>query len=603
MPGFPTIVGCFALKQFLDFSYPLVVSSNTNPGKSTTLNTLLGREVAETREGRTGGAIGKFFIVSDKVYEELTSPRANKRKDSSEDSDTANESDCDSKAIASGSDTNSKVRKTGDESGVNVDDSSRMDDTASVGIGGDDPVQEILEQSKMANEESRTAGTAPVQEVLLRCPPEFGELQKGTHLVVYDMPGLNDVDLAVQNEQMVNELWPTWDYAVVVVDATQAVDTIESMKPAEMAKQLQDTIRKIPIIINLNKVDEPVRDKKKVVAILERFKKMGLSDMVIPTSSQFALLYRNHKKSKNLEEFSERCKTFDDAKGGVLDTFGNSEVGEYKWMLQETREDKLKAIYKELSDEGLLQFKLDSTNFEAFVNAIRDRSGTEKARNKLFKLQLDFEMASIGGANLVESILACYEKYGVLGQDTEDLKDFFWIKFSDFEGKVFARVNGNTDVKELEVLVDTLEAYHHFITKEAHGWEDQVNRIVSSFVTIIERQIKLALDSEMNYRKNHVNTGSVGWKSLSHVCWIHLFQSFLSCESSEHFTKYFSKYAMVIKNRITYIQRSLDEPSAEKASLWDSTFVPESISDPSHWGCLCWKFCTFMKRKQVEKYG
>jgi GTPase Era involved in 16S rRNA processing len=82
---------------------------------------------------------------------------------------------------------------------------------------------------------------------------------------VVDIPGINEAGAGSKYRNFVAQKWHTFDVVVLVMDGKQGVNTEEQIKMLQFVKENQEKRREIPLIILLNKVDDPDDSEQSVL--------------------------------------------------------------------------------------------------------------------------------------------------------------------------------------------------------------------------------------------------------------------------------------------------------------------------------------------------
>ena len=412
--------------------------------------------------------------------------------------------------------------------------------------------------------------------------------------------------MKVEHRQIVENLWADLDAVFVVMDASKPASSEEATAVPKMVKRLCDSVRKIPVIVIANKVDEPeaIEDQNKVKEIRRCIAEIfgGVSDytdssdfqlpMLIPISAQYALLFRNRQMSKNFEEFRELSKSFNE-NSSVFDNFGLQELGKTKWKQLKQMDEKLRHIYDALGDDCLFQARMNETNFGCVTKFYREYLGSKTAQGNLLANQLDFKTCETG----VEEFIKNLEVYDAMYTELDKPKNLgscFWKKYDDFENAVFTKVNGKDDVAELQRAMAALETFYVYVW--ASSWPEKRARLAEvscAMGKLVKRQIKMAMDMENLHRKDTVETPGTGWSALKDTDWMDIFLSILLCEGSKQFVENFGQYKVALHKLVCLIERSLDCGTSKAAVEHTFRSIPESLGDPNHWGYMAWKFCSF----------
>ena len=280
----------------------------------------------------------------------------------------------------------------------------------------------------------------------------------------------------------------------------------------------------------------------------------------------------------------------------ILDKFGQEELGRFHWSRQTTQYKKLKEIFKALEDQDLLKHRMGATNFERLMSFFHENFGKEESQADILDRQLEFEASNLGLVEFISHLTTLHEKCNVLGREPRVLKECFWKKYGRFEDDSFKNINGMDGVVSLSIAMEALIAYHIF--SESSCWKDEIGKICEAMRSLVERQIKLAIEMEQTHRQT-VGTNEAlpnfGWRAMSALDWLDLFLAILVCDGSKFFIQSFgASYKPVLQKIVLRIHSSLDA-SVGQASLNGMT-CPKSLQTPGHWGHVTWRYCEFMEK-------
>lgn len=112
----------------------------------------------------------------------------------------------------------------------------------------------ILNEIKGDNEKLRNSNMI-VEKVFDIAPSDILiKMRPDTTLVIVDIPGINEADTDNIYKNYVEEKWNTFDCVVVVMDASEGVNTSEQVELLKFVKKNATGKRRTPVIIVGNKV-------------------------------------------------------------------------------------------------------------------------------------------------------------------------------------------------------------------------------------------------------------------------------------------------------------------------------------------------------------
>ena len=205
------------------------------------------------------------------------------------------------------------------------------------------------------------------------------------------------------------------------MDGKQGVNTEEQLSSSSSLKIIKRRRENISLIILLNKVDDP-DDEEQSLLIDEsrkeaekqfhcqlgeflqptqqqaRKRKAKFTAVLVPTSAMHAYFYR----TASLMTF-DQFKKFDKE---LIEKIGREEVGRFKWKGL-SQEKRYHAVYEAVREEGQYKERLEATNFDKFLGALRNSIGDEESQLKTLEEQVMVSLKAPGLAVQFESI---YEK-------------------------------------------------------------------------------------------------------------------------------------------------------------------------------------------------
>ena len=492
---------------------------------------------------------------------------------------------------------------------------------------------EVKKENARLRESSEELDAPKVVDIYLN--QFLGEMRPDTRLSLIDIPGVNDVKNKSNYKKWVDENWSTFDCVVVVLDATQGVNTNDPLDLLKLAK-MNEQIRSVPIIILLNKVDDPENQELKVLcleiqeavqdifgvsdrvaALSEFFRTMRDGDIddfpspvVLPVSAQYALLYHSANGTQlGLEEF----KGFPFP---LVEKFGLDEVGKHKWNRLQSKEEKYERAYNELQDCGLFEDMLRSTNFDKFSEVLTSAiCGCEVQTNWIIKQLLDKSAKE----DPIKTLRVMVHKLKALGASTAStakLPIFFWKEYSEREDKAFEALTGPETVSCLASPMSLLVEYHGF-AKEKY-WHTETEAVAEKIVSLVHRQLSFLIEKlfgkqsvgkaeSWDYMElpsaltMNINVHAISWEAVSLDNWTAILDSVLLVSHYKWFCETFGVEIIAMQRVIQTIERTI----ACKAMQWGEptsgrgyynrteVTVTRALTDPKHWGHIIWSACRF----------
>lgn len=314
---------------------------------------------------------------------------------------------------------------------------------------------ETLKESASDNAANRNSAAGVVKEktydIELKDP--LVKLRQDTKLVIVDIPGINEAGTSSKYKDYVNDKWHTFDVAVVVMDGRQGVNTEEQMDLLKLVKSNTGSIKKIPIIILCNKVDDPddkeqgsllaeargaierifkVKDRQKALKdlIQEASKKerkgrckAALLPAVIPISAMHAFLYRSGSRL-TFEEFQKMDEDF-------IEQIGKESYGR-QWRGYSASK-KLEKAFEAVSDENQRRDGLEASNFDSLVKVLAYCIGGEKRQCAVIREQVEASLQRLSKAkddcDLSGELFSAHRKLTAVHSSTDHLRTYFWRAF------------------------------------------------------------------------------------------------------------------------------------------------------------------------------
>ncbi|GAX16055.1 hypothetical protein FisN_20Hu270 [Fistulifera solaris] len=524
----------------------IALIGHVSVGKTTVLNALFRDKFGEVSMKRTTAGINYFRIISNKL-------KANKRLKVEESAEEPTEE-------------NGK-RKIGIASY----------DTKSAGA--------ILKEITPDNKAFRNSSAIHEKFFDIEHDEPLCDMRKDTDLVVVDVPGINEAGAGSKYRDFVEKKWHTFDVVVLVMDGKQGVNTEEQLKLLQFVKNNQETKRRVSLIILLNKVDDPDDEEQSVLVdesrkeaekqfncTLEKLlhntqkgaksKMSKLTPILIPTSAMHAYFYC----TASLMTF-DQFKKFDK---DLIEKIGREEVGKFRWK-NLSEDKKYQAVYEAVSEEGQYKERLEATNFDKFLEALRDFIGDELAQLKILQEQVRVSLKNLSPKEgLANQFRAAYEKSKAVGMQFANLSDHFWTTYNELEKQVMSDVKGPTTIGLLSEAMTELKCFHNLANQAS--WEEDQNKALERMRGLIRRPLLLVFEKASECT-NKMASGAYlpkspphEWSDLSPLDWHTICNSFLLLSYNKTFCCTFG----FEKNLVEIIKDSLSISSLSCAFCCES---------------------------------
>eukprot|EP00977_Amphora_coffeiformis_P017392 scaffold5627_cov158-Amphora_coffeaeformis.AAC.3 len=220
-------------------------------GKTTVLNALFGAKYGEVNMNRTTALVNNFRIC----------PRPHAERD-------------DKEAKSKGDDKEEKEGSVGgmdkDKGASTTTGTNATKRTMAWATAADDPVSPAaaLKSTTAENAKHRHKNTKKVAEKdydVVLDEPLHRPLRDDTRLVIVDVPGINEAGTSSKYKDWVDDNWHTFDVVVVVLDGRQGVNTEEQTDLLARAKRNAETIKDVPLVFLLNKIDDAQDEHQKIL--------------------------------------------------------------------------------------------------------------------------------------------------------------------------------------------------------------------------------------------------------------------------------------------------------------------------------------------------
>ncbi|KAL7568390.1 hypothetical protein ACA910_012110 [Epithemia clementina (nom. ined.)] len=196
------------------------------------------------------------------------------------------------------------------------------------------------------------------------------------------------VNLSVPCKKTPN--WRTFDCVILVFDGCQGVNTEEQVSLLEFAKTQYESSKSVPIIVLLNKIDDPTFEEEQQLLVQEMMETVArifdvsnqvkslqeivagkagspattmnhYSPIVIPISARNAYMYRV-ASSLTLDKFKDKIEE------GMINKFGRNVFG-HEWKVFDEHQKFSKAL-SVIQDEMRCKDGLEESKFDQFLTAL-----------------------------------------------------------------------------------------------------------------------------------------------------------------------------------------------------------------------------------------
>lgn len=387
--------------------------------------------------------------------------------------------------------------------------------------------EEVHEEISKDNQELRSSDLVQEKNFNIRTCYRICKMRNDTQLVLIDIPGINEAKSSKKYKDYVESNWKTFDLVVVVMDATEGVNTEEQVNLLKFVHRNNTKSKEVPIIVLGNKIDD-LNDQDNVQLIKETLSKtieifgnvdckympskaenidevnLSLSDKglltntaFIPISAKNAFTYMK-AASINVHRLNDQNNR------DLMNKIGSDEYGRM-WSKMKT-EEKNSAILKIVRDPSELDQRLASTNFNSFLTALSDFVGGDARQGDFLAKQLDIELegihySTLGERAISEAILEAFKKCKSIGRnDMEDeLRENFWKVYRDFENKAFYKgLDKYANPTCMERPFMELEQYHELASVQ--GWTEEYLRVIGAMRQLLRRQLSLLLKKLKDWR-------------------------------------------------------------------------------------------------------
>ena len=209
------------------------------------------------------------------------------------------------------------------------------------------------------------------------------EMRDDTRLVLIDIPGLNEAGTDHYKE-FVNSRWHTFDCVILVMDSKQGVNTQDQMFLLNLIKTNTTTVKKVPVIILCNKVDDPFDEELALLVVETRMAVEKIFGVGCRKEALCHLLDREHAPVDASPAFLpisainayihqctsqmglEKFRTFEK---DLIDKLGREQLGRLRWNKLDD-EEKIKQVFDIVTDPEACKEVLYDSNFHTLLDTL-----------------------------------------------------------------------------------------------------------------------------------------------------------------------------------------------------------------------------------------
>eukprot|EP00392_Amoebophrya_sp_AT5.2_P011579 g11658.t1 len=354
-------------------------------------------------------------------------------------------------------------------------------------------------------------------------------------VVFVDVPGLNEQGegtSVMYKNYVQNELFPTLDFVVIVMDVNQGVNSTEQVDLLKFVRDCCEKKKRVKSVVLINKVDEPAgmtEEEETVIREVEaevETRLGGVNVKCIPMAAENSYVYRVGAGLK-LEEFKKSAVCTDER---FLDKVGMTEVGKQKWRKLNCVE-KVKEVHKIVGDHATATEHLRELKFDQFLVCLEENIG-KRTQKALLKQQIEYKMKTItagDGTSLFAEVLAkkCRLAQGLGAPlDGKDVACKFWclweelrsVAISDLEASPRQTQKLHACVAQLRSFLDdeTLKALHSgthpYTFSNFRKWalekvQDELLMLPRAKLHVIEKRFFAPSGEEQLFTKDEAGIG------------------------------------------------------------------------------------------------
>ena len=307
----------------------------------------------------------------------------------------------------------------------------------------------ILKETMADNQVLRNSDVLQQKMFDIEVDEPLCEMRNDTKLVLIDVPGINEAGVSEKYRNYVSSHWHTFDCVIVVLDGRQGVNTEEQVELLKLAKTQCHEVKEIPLIVLLNKIDDPDEEEQKglvkeatdavasmfnvVVDREQSLRKIlagarrpqvnmsAYSPIVIPISAVYAFIYRT-ASSLTLELFKQKMDRT------LIDKLGKETYGR-RWK-KFSEQQKIEKAFEVIQDTDQFEDGLEESRFNDFIKALSFCVGGAETQKWLIERQIKVLTSRLKHAeDYVQGLNAVYDMSTRLG--LEDCGPSVFSRFLD----------------------------------------------------------------------------------------------------------------------------------------------------------------------------
>lgn len=370
----------------------------------------------------------------------------------------------------------------------------------------------------------------------------------------------------------------------------------------------------------------------------------------LPISALHAFIYRKASRV-TFEEFN----VLDEE---IVDRIGHEEVGrKWKKMTPRTQFD---TIREAVGDPEEYKDRLSSSNFDKFQTVLSHFVGGKETQTGLLRGQLQVQLKQISHQeSIVNQIKSVYEKAQAIGTPVADLPHHFWRTYKRLEESAYEVLYHDVEPVALKEPFSELVGYYEFVKSckwmeqekiVKHRMKNLLRKQLSHIIEKsnewdLEKWFRKAYSEEEGQQLEWVSLEEKCWENLSPLDWITLLSSVCLVSNDRFFIETLGVQKIAIDKTLMLFTLKFDESKdnlhfgtfcseckkrrqgnsslgrvqchpcqiekccnykhnafvaaqrdPKKRKLITSLEMPDSITDPYHWGHLAWEYINFQHK-------
>jgi len=420
---------------------------------------------------------------------------------------------------------------------------------------------------------------------------ELCEIRDDTKLVLVDIPGINEAGVSNKYKDYIQEKWGTFDCVIVVMDGRQGVNTEEQVSLLQFVKSNLDEIKDVPVLIVLNKIDDPLDDEQielvkescreieAIFAVNDREQHLMDCLDIVERQSRTDNNKNNNNNNASIQSypvviplsgitaFTFRCcallsfDKFQHFDRSLIAKLGRNLVGKVAWNAMDETQRNLRA-YQLVSDPQQYTWGMEGSNFDKFLSILSFIVGEKDHQRSLIMEQIKFSLKQLRSDQITHKLRKVYKMavnfYATEPDKTEfvwlckELKDTFWRLHETAKDEAFKSLKHSTDASLFSREAGNLYDYGLFVCD--CGWEDELKQTKSRFEELVRRQMSFVIAnasriSSVTDRTRQTEAGEgpvVAWNELRPVDWYKILSSLTLVSYDKNFCQTFSNEKMFL---------------------------------------------------------